>query len=85
MGDLQSPLGQPEKAMELYKQAEGLYRKEQEPMGLANVLLGQAIVHIENDEKQAAREKAEEALGLSEPMHYSTGIDVANLILKKLQ
>jgi hypothetical protein len=70
--------------MRLYEQAEALYRKEQEPMGLANVLLGQAVVHIDKDEKQPAGEKAKEALGLSEPMHYSYGINEAKLILKML-
>ena len=82
MGDLQCLLGEPGKAMGLYEQAEGLYRKEQVPMGLVNVLLEQARLHIKKGKKQAAREKAKEALGLSEPMHYSYGINEAKRILK---
>ena len=63
-GDLQRLLGQPEKAMELYEQAEALYRKEQHRLGLANTLqsMGNLQRRLGEPEKSMELYKQAEAL-----------------------
>ena len=72
--DLLSRLGPPDQALDLYRQAEGLYRQEQNNLGLANALLGRADLLSRLGKPDQALDLYRQAEGLYRQEQHNLGL-----------
>lgn len=82
--DLLKRTGQLPQALDLYAQAESLYRQEQDNLGLANTLLSQALLHLSSHNYEYALDFLFQALPLYESEQEPWGIALTCALLSKL-
>ena len=79
-----SRTGQLQQALDLYSQAESLFRLEQNIRGLANTLKGQAMFHLFSQNHDQSLELLLNALSLYESVQEPWGIAFTCALLSKL-
>ena len=82
--DLLTCTGQLPQALDLYAQAESLFRLEQNIRGLANTLKGQAMLHLFSQNYDQALELLLNALSLYESVQEPWGIAFTCALLSQL-